>query len=183
MTKERLSRRSEFTPIPSHSSTFVTWYHHRMSYRRESPRLMYRGENFTPVRNLATVSCNAKRQRNDHTFRCEFCLPVDWNGKLMRNVCDFESRVYFYQHEVYLQITRYEMTQSSCKRYPKSKSYPGMKLTPVRVFSYKHPPISFLGCIQRKAPNFRINNRQKFNTAKYHFFLFLRQCMRILAMK
>ena len=47
-----------------------------------------------------------------------------------------------------------------------------MKLTPVPVFSYKHPPISFLGCIQRKAPNFRINNRQKFNTAKYHFFSF-----------
>ena len=45
-----------------------------------------------------------------------------------------------------------------------------MKLTPVRVFSYKHPLISFLGCIQRKAPNFRINNRQKFNNAKYHFF-------------
>ena len=41
-------------------------------------------------------------QRNDHTFRCEFSLPVDWNGKLMRNVCDFESRVYFYQHEVYM---------------------------------------------------------------------------------
>ena len=102
MTQERLSRRSEFTPIPSHSSTFVTWYHQRMSYRCESPRLLYRGENFTPVRNLATVSCNAKRQRNDHTFRCEFGLPVDWNGKLMRNVCDFESRVYFYQHEVYM---------------------------------------------------------------------------------
>ena len=110
--------------------------------------------------------------RNDHTFRCEIGLPVDWNGKRMRNVCDFESRVYFYQHEVYLQITRYEMTQSSCKRNPKSKSHPGMKLTPVRVFSYKHPLISFLGCIQRKAPNFRINNRLKFNNAKYHFFFF-----------
>ena len=33
----------------------------------------------------------------------------------MGNVCDFESRV-FYQHEVYFQITRYEKTQSSCKR-------------------------------------------------------------------
>ena len=122
--------------------------------RVTSSRFLYQGKNFTLVRNLATVSCNAKRQRNDHTFRCEFGLPVDWNGKLMRNVCDFESRVYFYQHEVYLQITRYEMTQSSCKRYPKSKSHPGMKLTPVRVFSYKHPPISFSWVHPAKGPKF-----------------------------
>ena len=45
----------------------------------------------------------------------------------------------FYQHEVYLQITRYEVTQSSCKHDTKSKSHPGMKLAPVRVFSCKHP--------------------------------------------
>ena len=31
------------------------------------------------------------------------------------------------------------MTQSSCKRDTKSKSHPGMKLAPVRVFSCKHP--------------------------------------------
>ena len=42
---------------------------------------------------------------------------------------------------MYLQITRYEMTQSSCKRDSKSKSHPGMKLAPVRVFSCKHPLI------------------------------------------
>ena len=34
-----------------------TWYHHKISCRRESPRFLYRGENFTPVRNLAAVSC------------------------------------------------------------------------------------------------------------------------------
>ena len=45
----------------------------------------------------------------------------------------------FYQHEVYLQITRCKMIQPSCKRYTKSKSHPGMKLAPVRVFSCKHP--------------------------------------------
>ena len=32
-----------------------------------------------------------------------------------------------------------EMAQSSCKRDTKSKSHPGMKLAPVRVFSCKHP--------------------------------------------
>ena len=31
------------------------------------------------------------------------------------------------------------MTQSSCKRDSKSKSHPGMRLAPVRVFSCKHP--------------------------------------------
>ena len=33
-----------------------------------SPRFFYRGENFTPIRNL---------KRNDHTFRCEIGLPAD----------------------------------------------------------------------------------------------------------
>ena len=33
------------------------------------------------------------------------------------------------------------MTQSSCKRVTKSRSHPGMKLTPVRVFSRKPPPM------------------------------------------
>ena len=57
----------------------------------------------------------------------------------MRNVCDFESHVYFNNMKFNLQITIYEMTQSSCKRETKSKSHPGMKLAPVRVFSYKRP--------------------------------------------
>ena len=61
MTPGRLSLRSEFTAVPSRGSTFVYTIppqnfgatHPGVS----SPRLMYRGENFTPVRNLATVSC------------------------------------------------------------------------------------------------------------------------------
>ena len=31
------------------------------------------------------------------------------------------------------------MTQSPCKHDKKSKSHPGMKLAPVRIFSCKHP--------------------------------------------
>ena len=73
--------------------------------------------------------------------------PVSvWNrsaGRLERVAHAWRLRFWitrvFYQHEVYLQITRYEMTQSSCKRDTKSKSHPGMKLVPVRVFSCKHP--------------------------------------------
>ena len=37
-----------------------------------SPRLLYRSENFTPVRNFVTVSCKC--------VRCEVGLPVDYNG-------------------------------------------------------------------------------------------------------
>ena len=43
----------------------------------------------------------------------------------------------FYQHEVYLQIMRNEMTQSPCKRDTKSKSHPSSRLAPVQVFSCK----------------------------------------------
>ena len=53
MTPGRKSPRSEFTPVPSHGSIFVYMIPPQISCRRESPR----GENFTPVRNLATVSC------------------------------------------------------------------------------------------------------------------------------
>ena len=42
------------------------------------------------------------------------------------------------------------MTQSSCKRDTKSKSHPGVKLAPVRVFSCKHPLISLKKSIQSK---------------------------------
>ena len=56
---------------------------------------------------------------------------------LFKHITQFFTRV-FYQHEVYLQITRYEMTQSSCKRDTKSKSHPSMRLAPVPVFSRKH---------------------------------------------
>ena len=73
MTPGRFSRRSEFTPVPSHGSTFVYMIppqnvmpaqvtldcDHVLSLYPgvSSPQLLYRGENFTPVRNLAAVSC------------------------------------------------------------------------------------------------------------------------------
>ena len=49
-TPGRLSRRSEFTKCHASAS------HLGLS----SPRLLYRGENLTPVRDLATVSCKRK---------------------------------------------------------------------------------------------------------------------------
>ena len=58
MTLGRLSPRSEFTPVPSHGSIFVYMIPTTKCYAGvSSPRFLYRGENFTPVRNLAAVSC------------------------------------------------------------------------------------------------------------------------------
>ena len=63
MTPGRLSRRGEFTPVPSHGSTFVymippqnvsCW---RDSPRREFTPVVEPGRDFTPVRDFATVSC------------------------------------------------------------------------------------------------------------------------------
>ena len=55
--------RGEFR-FPLMTLYLFTWSHHKMLCRRESPRFSHRGENFTPVRNLATVSC--KRETSTH---------------------------------------------------------------------------------------------------------------------
>ena len=60
MTLGRLSRRCEFPPIPSRICLHdtITKCHAGASHPGVSSlRFLYRGENFTPVRNLATVSC------------------------------------------------------------------------------------------------------------------------------
>ena len=83
MTPGRLSRLHEFTPVPSHSSIFVqftTKCHASASHPGvSSPPLLYRGENFTPGRNLATASCKRETTtRFGVKSVCRF-LPVDWN--------------------------------------------------------------------------------------------------------
>ena len=161
MTQGRLSRRSEFTTVTSHSSTFVTWYHHKMSCQRESPRLLYRGENFTPVRNLATVSC---KRETTTLFGVKLVCGKTGTGSawvtfaILNHACIF----------INMKCT-FKMTQSLWKRDTKSKSQPRMKL--VFVFSCKHPLISFLGCIHQGPPFYLF------------IYFFLRQCIRILAME
>ena len=107
--------------IPLMALYLFTRYHHKMSGQRESPQYEI----------SQRYRVNAKRP------------PVSvWNrsaGRLERVAHALCFRFWVtrvsYQHEVYLQITRYEMTQSSCKRDSKSKSHPSMKPAPVRVFS------------------------------------------------
>ena len=64
MTPGGLSPRREFTTVPSHGSIIIclhdttTKCHAGASHPgMSSPQFLYQGENFTPVRNLATVSC------------------------------------------------------------------------------------------------------------------------------
>ena len=82
MTPGRLSPRSEFTPVPSHGSIFVHMIPPQISCWRESP-----WREFTPVLvpgrefHSGTKSRNGiMKTRNEHPFRCEIGLPVDWNG-------------------------------------------------------------------------------------------------------
>ena len=82
MTPGRLSPLSEFNPIPSHGSIFVYMIPPQISCWRESP-----GRELTPVLipgrefHSGRKSRNGTMQtRNDHPFRCENGLLVDWNG-------------------------------------------------------------------------------------------------------
>ena len=81
MTPGRLSPRNGFTPVPSHGSTFVymsttTKCHAGATHPSVSSlRLLYRGENFTPVRNLATVSC-----KRETTTRLGVKSVCRWTG-------------------------------------------------------------------------------------------------------
>ena len=109
MTPGRLSLRREFTPVSSHGVALYlfTLYHHKMSCRRESPRRKFTpvvpGQNFTSVRNLATVT-----YKRETTTRCEIGLPVDWNAQHMRNVCDFEPLVIY--HSMFVIYSNYSQT-------------------------------------------------------------------------
>ena len=90
-----------------------------------SLRLLYRGENFTPVRNLATVSF-----KRETTTRFGVKSVCQWTGT--GSACVMCAIL----NHTYILLTR---SVSSCKWDTKSKSHPGMKLAPVRVFSCEHP--------------------------------------------
>ena len=127
----QLSRRSEFTPVPPDGSAFV----YMIPTQKVMPAWL------TPAR-VHSGCCPGVR----NSLRFEISHVLVWNrsaGRLEQvahAVClRFWITHVFYQHDVYLQIARYEMSQSSCKRDTKSNSHPGMKFAPVRVFSCKHP--------------------------------------------
>ena len=136
MTPGRLLPEASSLRFPLKALHLFTWYHHAgVSHPSvSSPRLLYQGENFTPVRNLAMVSC--KRKTTTRFGEKSVCR---WTG--MGSACVMFAIL----NHTYILLTwsvpSNEMTQLPCKWDTKSKSHPGMKLAPVRVFSCKHPLI------------------------------------------
>ena len=123
----------------SHGSTFVTWYHHKMSCQGKLPWC-----EFTPVVGVR-ISLWYEISRWYHVNTNWPHISV-WNQSADRleqavhaQCLRFWIAYVFDQREVYLKISRYEMTtQSLRKRDMKRKSHPGVKLAPVRVFSCKN---------------------------------------------
>ena len=137
----QLSCRSEFTTVPPHGSTFV----YMIPTQKVMPAWL------TPAR-VHSGCCPGVRNSLRFEISQQYHVNAKrphvsvWNrsaGKLKQvahALClGFWITRVFYQHEMYRQIARYEMSQSSCKRDTKSKRHPGMKFAPVQVFSCKHP--------------------------------------------
>ena len=139
MTMGRIQRRREFTPVSSRGSVFVYMLPSRRYLNPSaedfseppqlchagasltgvsSPWLLYRSENFSPVRNFVTLLCKLKTTSR---FR--------WTGTGSTCVVFVNSG---WRHYV-VHGTRKNI--QTCKRDMKSGSHPGMKLAPVRVFS------------------------------------------------
>ena len=141
MTPGRLSPRSEFTPVPSHGSIFVYMIPpQNVMPARVTPAWVHPG-----CCTGARISLRYEISQRYHVNAKRPPVSVwnrsaGWLEQVGHAYCllFWITRV-FYQREVYLQITRYEMAQSSCKRDTKSKSQPAVKLAPLRVLSCKHP--------------------------------------------
>ena len=118
MTPERLSRRRKFPPVPSHDYIFVYIIPpQNFMPARVTPAWVHPGC-CTGARiswNLATVSCKRKSTTRFGVKSvcrltvtgCAFVMFAILNHTCILSACSVQS---------YLQITRYEMTLSSCKR-------------------------------------------------------------------
>ena len=103
MTPGRLSLRLEITPVPFHGSIFV----YMIPPQPEFTPLLYRGENF-----IISQRNHVNEKRPPVSVWNRFAAGLE---RVAHAFClRFWITLVFYQHEVYLQITRYEMTQSWC---------------------------------------------------------------------
>ena len=132
MTPGRLSRRRKFTPVPSHDSIFV----YMIPPQNVTPAwvhgLLYLAENFTSVRNLATVSCKHESTtrfglksvcRLTGTGRA-FVMFAILNHTCILSVCSVRDMKWPSHH---VNAIRNQKVIPVCKR------------ALVRVFSCKHP--------------------------------------------
>ena len=111
MTPGRLSRRSEFTTVPSHGSTFFYMIPvQNVMLARVNPASVHPG-----CCTGARISLRYEISQRYHVKAKRPHFSV-WNGSVGRleqeahALClRFWITLVFYQHEVYLQIARYEM--------------------------------------------------------------------------
>ena len=97
--------------IPLMALYLFTWYDHKMSGQRETLRYEISQRYRVKAKRPPVSAWNRSAGRLERVAYA-LCFRF-W----ITRVC--------YQHEVYLQITRYEMTQSTYKSDTKSKSHPG----------------------------------------------------------
>ena len=137
--------RGEFTPVPSHGSIFAytippqnamparvtpAWVHPssctgaRISLRYEISELYHVNAKLPPI---SVWSRSTGRMERVGTGSA--CVMF----AILNHTCILSPWSVLSNNEIW--------TQSSCKRDSKSKSYPGMKLAPVWVFSCNHPLI------------------------------------------
>ena len=138
---------SEFTPVPFHGSIFV----YMILPQNVMPACITLVWVHPGCCTRATISLQYEISQWYHVNAKRAHVSL-WNRSASRLECvvhawclQFWITHVFYQHEMYLQITRYEMTQSSCKCNTKSKSHPSMKLALVRVSRVNAPLHPVLG--------------------------------------
>ena len=122
----QLSRWSEFTPVPPHGSAFVYMIPPENVMPAWVTQVRVHSGCCTGVRNWLRVEIS--QQHHVNAKRPHISV---WNqsvGRLEQVAHALCMRFWithvFYQHDVYLQIVRYEMSQSSCKHDTKQKVIP-----------------------------------------------------------
>ena len=145
-----------------------TWYHRKVSCRFESPRL-----EFTPV--LCTGARISLRYEISHRYHVNAKRPrvSVWNRSAGRrewvaraSCLRFWITRVFYQHEVYLQITRYEMTSHHVKVIRNKKVIPVWD-SHLCEFSYVNTPFRL-----RKTSPFAVKSIPSFTNFKKSFKTF-----------
>ena len=118
-----------------------TWYHHKMSCRRKSPRREFTSvvvpwREFTAVRNLTTVSC--KRETTTHVSVWD--RSASRLERVAHALClRFWITRVFYKYKVHPQITRYKWPSHHVNVIRNQKVIPVWNSRRCNVFSCKHP--------------------------------------------
>ena len=142
MIPGRLSHRRKFTPVPSLSSVFVYMVSPKKGHAGathsgvSSSRLLHRSENFVPGRNLATVS--RKRGTTTRSGVKSASRWVETGSTCVLFLIDAIFAIWI--HACILSICgvpsgKHDTNSPRHHVNAVSRSHPGVKVAPVRVFS------------------------------------------------